>query len=408
MSPKRPFTYISELLCEPTDFDKESNLLDLVIHCQDGKFVWSKFLLAASSKFLWETLSSVQGTEPVLLLPQFKRELVQSFLWKSVTEPAELQSDDETDLGIYQILGFHCSPSVKVLQRPEKGLVCSEHNCAQVFQRQRDLYRHMSTKHSKENRFVCDQCGKVFFHLDNLNLHIRYHQDLQRIHRCSYCQGEFRGYRALQTHIEDHHTSPVPCPVCQKMFKKRRLLRHMRAKHGEDSGKRDHQKRTFKKIKPKNVPEKDAIDELIEGQNKRVKCSSCDQTFANRYIAKYHHQKVHLKLQKGTTLSCSVCEKKFVGPPSRLARHMREVHAENRFECSQCGHFFPVRASLERHLATVHHPQKLECPFCPVSVVHMSAHLISTHGMTPIEARHVAAELSGKFAARTNLPYAKS
>ena len=28
----------------------------------------------------------------------------------------------------------------------------------------------------------------------------------------------------------------------------------------------------------------------------------------------------------------SVCEKQFVGQPSRLARHMREVHAKNRFE----------------------------------------------------------------------------
>ena len=84
---------------------------------------------------------------------------------------------------------------------------------------------------------------------------------------------------------------------------------------------------------------------------------------------------------------------------------MREVHAENRHECGECGHFFPVKASLERHMATVHHPLKLECPFCPVSVVHMSAHLMSTHNMTTVEARHVASELSGKFAARTNLPY---
>ena len=408
MSTKRPLTYISELLGQSVEFDKESNFLDLVIHCQDGQFLWSKFLLAASSKFLCKTLSSVLNEEPVLFLPQFEREYVHNFLLKSVIESPEPRIDDVSDLVIYQMLGFHCSSSEKVLPKTGKSLVCGEDNCTQVFQRQRDLQRHRSTKHSKEKRFVCDQCGKVFFHLDNLNLHIRYHQDLQQIHQCSFCQEEFHGYRALQTHIEDHHTAPVPCPVCQKMFKKRRLLRHMRAKHGEDGMKRDHQKRTFKKIKPRNVPEKDAIDELIEGQNKRVKCSSCDQTFANRYIAKYHHQKVHLKQQKGTTLSCSVCEKKFVGPPSRLARHMREVHAENRFECSQCGHFFPVRASLERHLATVHHPQKLECPFCPVSVVHMSAHLISTHGMTPIEARHVATELSGKFAARTNIPYAKS
>ena len=84
---------------------------------------------------------------------------------------------------------------------------------------------------------------------------------------------------------------------------------------------------------------------------------------------------------------------------------MREVHAENRFECSQCGHFFPVKSSLERHLITVHQPKKLECPYCPVQVVHITAHLISAHGIASIEARHLASELSGKFAARTNLPF---
>ena len=192
----------------------------------------------------------------------------------------------------------------------------------------------------------------------------------------------------------------------------------MRAKHGEDSsGSRKKAglltnrriRRLSASLTPTSKTTKDAIDELIECQNRRIKCTSCDQTFANRYIAKYHHQKVHLKLQKkGTILSCSVCEKKFIGPPSRLARHMREVHAENRFECSQCGHFFPVKSSLERHLMTVHHPQKLECPFCPVKVVHISAHLISTHGMSSTEARHVAADLTGQYAARTNIPYDKS
>ena len=154
-----------------------------------------------------------------------------------------------------------------------------------------------------------------------------------------------------------------------------------------------------------SVLDTNAVEDLIENQQKRVRCENCNKTFSNQYIAKYHNEKVHLKLKSKNVLSCSVCEKKFVGPPSRLARHMREVHAENRFECSQCGHFFPVKSSLERHLMTVHHPKKLECPYCPVQVVHISAHLTSAHGIASVEARNLASEISGKFAARTNLPF---
>ena len=397
---KRSFDLISELL-DTSDLSAESFLLDLPIQCEDGQFFWSKFLIASSSKFLSDIL--VRNEDMALVLPHWKCSEVKQFLFNSVKRFGADQDDDIDNLSMFEMLGFH----------PEQGksnnLVCGANHCFKKFQRARDLHRHMAS-HSQEQRFICDQCGKVFFHLDNLNLHIKYHKDMQHVHHCSFCQEKFRGYRSLQTHMDDHHSAPIPCPVCQKLYKKRRLLRHMRAKHGQDRKKpgltTSRRTRRLSAI-PTTENTKDAIDELIECQNRRIKCSSCDQTFANRYIAKYHHQKVHLKLQKGTILSCSVCEKKFIGPPSRLARHMREVHAENRFECSQCGHFFPVKSSLERHLVTVHHPQKLECPFCPVKVVHMSAHLISTHGMSSIEARHVAADLTGQYAARTNIPYDK-
>ena len=83
------------------------------------------------------------------------------------------------------------------------------------------------------------------------------------------------------------------------------------------------------KVSKKKSPEElvtvldtNAVEDLIQNQQKRVKCNNCDKTFSNPYIAKYHNEKVHLKLKSKNTLSCSVCEKKFVGPPSRLARYL--------------------------------------------------------------------------------------
>ena len=40
-----------------------------------------------------------------------------------------------------------------------------------------------------------------------------------------------------------------------------------------------------------------AVEDLIENQQKRIQCENCDKTFSNQYIAKYHNEKVHLKMK---------------------------------------------------------------------------------------------------------------
>ena len=81
---------------------------------------------------------------------------------------------------------------------------------------------------------------------------------------------------------------------------------------------------------------------------------------------------------------------------------------ENRFECSECGHFFPVKASLERHQKTVHNPTKVRCLYCPASVKGIANHLTVAHGLDPKASRTIALELDGKSSARTNIPFVKS
>ena len=212
----------------------------------------------------------------------------------------------------------------------------------------------------------------------------------------------------MQCHMTDYHTSKEQCTLCKKLVKRRFLPRHMKLIHPN----MELEPRTKNASKSKNQDRgtlndksSDAVQDLIENQMKRIKCANCDKTFANSYNAKYHNERTHLKIEPTTYLSCSVCEKKFKGPPSRLARHLKEVHAENKFECSECGNFFPVKASLERHLKTVHNPTKISCPYCQVEVVHISAHLITAHGLDSNASRSVASELFGKSAARTNMPF---
>lgn len=391
-----------------SDFMSENDsriFCDLPVICQDGVFYWSSFLLASSSKSMKKML--LKEDEPCLILPDFPKNSVQETLIKT------LKSDEIVSHEYFPILELFSFDQQK--QEPQKEFKCSQLGCNAQFQRLRHFQRHIAS-HAKSSQFVCELCGKVFFHEDNLALHMRYHEDISTIHTCPHCQYDFNGRRALQSHIADHHAPLISCPVCKKSLKKRLLLRHIRSKHPVNvkgnlrktlaalpaaSGMENATK--VKKRPPENV--RNAVEDLIESQQKRVPCPHCEKSFANQYIAKSHLERVHLRLRSQKELSCAVCEKKFVGPPSRLARHMREVHAENRFECPQCGHFFPVKASLERHLATVHHPKKQECPYCPVQVVHLTAHLTSAHGISSVKARDLAFEISGKSSARTNLPF---
>ncbi len=337
-----------------------------------------------------------------------------------------------------------------VFEKEASGaIVCKANGCGKKFQRMLHFKRHFAN-HSKASQFVCEVCSKVFYHRDSLRLHQKYHQDVAAVVECEECGAKLNGRRALKCHVDTHHCSRMPCQFCGKMLKKRLLPRHLRALHPKEfaeSKKRqkskikknrvklkhccDHCEETFETLrelshhkkesheppeptiatenKPesltltsKNESSKTIADLILE--DKRVPCPDCDKSFANIYNLRQHCQRFHnANIVVAKTFDCKVCGKKFSGTASRLRRHMREVHAENRFECQVCGHFFPVKASLERHLNTVHRPVKLECPFCQVVVVHLTPHLMTSHSLDSLDARTMASELAGKLSARTNL-----
>ena len=341
--------------------DEKNYLLDLEIICYDGIAYWNTALIASLSSNLEEILKENTLEEYCLVLPDFDKSLVNSFLTKSVS--IDLQNDAISDEFRELIKAFNGYDLDKTRNSQEGPSFENENNneynctfegCSAKFSRRLHLERHQSIHiQNPQNRKLCDLCGKVFFHEDNLRLHMAYHKDIEKNYHCDLCNRIFKGRRVYQNHMKDIHSNKVSCPLCKKMIKKRFLPRHVRNKH--NSQLKTEIKRKEAKIKPINQDESlisndananDAVEELISHQKKRIKCPNCDKTFSNQYNAKYHNERVHLKIEQQASLSCSVCEKKFKGPPSRLARHLREVHAENRFECSECGHFFPVKASL--------------------------------------------------------------
>jgi hypothetical protein len=396
---------------------QDNPLLDLLVVCHDGKMLWSQLLLAANSPFLAKALldATQAEEEALLLLPDINIATAKSMLECTVNPAVNSDILSVNEMEVVKLLRFE--PPLPAAATEERvQFRCLHKGCEQLqFHRKLHYQRHVAA-HTKDSQFVCDQCGKVFYHEDNLELHLKYHEDVARITVCPHCRQDCRGHRALACHIDTHHTNRLECPFCHKLLKKRLLPRHMRSKHPGEAHRRRRRARRVppssdgNRVVPSQQPAshpddsiKEAVQDLIDSQQNRTKCETCDKTFSNVYTAKHHALRVHLGEQPKRLLSCSICDKKFGGPPSRLARHIREVHTENRFECNECGHFFPVKASLERHSKTVHQPKKVECPYCPVIVVHLPAHLTTAHGIEPSAARTMATELSGKSAARTRV-----
>ncbi len=296
----------------------EHFLLDIDIICRDGSFRWNCFLLAANSKLLAEALLLSAREEYVLMLPDVTTSTVRSMLECTVNVAVKRDTLSVNEQEVMRLLGFDTlvgnyrndsfQPAQETSKKPQENIaeelpislqssnnslkeidtkaksqgqsetkqqtdipykktkegrfVCLAKDCGMMFQRKLHFERHTAS-HSKTNLFVCDQCGKIFYHIDNLKQNQKYHEDVTKIFDCPQCDHKCNGQRALKCHIDTHHTSRIPCQFCGKLLKKRLLPRHLRAIHHSHA-------------KAKSASTKEPLTFSAD-----IECRKCDQTFAS-------------------------------------------------------------------------------------------------------------------------------
>lgn len=197
--------------------------------------------------------------------------------------------------------------------------------------------------------------------------------------KCKECRKLFASRDHLKIHVEKQHSAErLQCAECNGKPVKN-MAEHRRNVHRADS-------------------------RAGCGNLRPAPCGRCGKMFSTAYGAKTHEQTVHQTGGKKKSEVCPLCHKGFRDPRS-LARHTKEVHAENSFECNVCGKFFPVKHSLMKHVQNVHHPTRSPCPYCELDVIHLAGHLTLTHGLKPSDAKDLVEATSGKEAARTDLQW---
>ena len=195
----------------------------------------------------------------------------------------------------------------------------------------KDLYNHNYHKH-QEKVLPCPVCNKMFkkHATGNLNKHLKSHEAQPT--QCDVCD---KFVMNIHNHKMSTHskTKDWQCNICNNKFKTKQILnRHIR-NHGKQ---------------PQYC---DLCDSMVaniylhracrHSDENRAKCEKCEKMF-HKYKLKEHIARVH----DATPVTCDICNSMV----KNLNTHNKKVHQEAKYTCNMCDKKFKTNDHLKSHL----------------------------------------------------------
>lgn len=112
----------------------------------------------------------------------------------SCADCAESLFISNLELQLHQNIFHSTDLSSKLFQCPA---------CPKKFRTKSLINRHFGIHTSSDRPFVCEQCGKTFFHYSSFQAHIKVHND-ERAFSCKLCPKTFRSQSHLNRHTKTH------------------------------------------------------------------------------------------------------------------------------------------------------------------------------------------------------------
>ena len=276
--------------------------------------------------------------------------------------------------------------------------------CEEAFESTQQLDDHISIQHNSKDKLLCHNCDKTFSRSDKLKNHIKNIHDRIKDKSCDLCDYKTGDNWKLKRHIASLHeskesgnihteeTENVQCSLCEKVFIKSRLSRHIAIVH---------KKLKFQcQLCDKNFLGEDKLKVHVKCVHEKVKdklCDKCDLRFVDNYRLKRHVSQVHAVIktdQKYQNVQCNLCGK--VMTNSSLKRHIEVVHEHVRHQCDRCEKSFQKKFLLDNHIKSFHEGiNPFKCEECGKSF--SKQHVLTRHFVSVHENRYQCDSCSRKF-----------
>lgn len=152
--------------------------------------------------------------------------------------------------------------------------------------------RHRNT-HTREQKFICDMCGKNLSNRACLQLHFKYHMNIRKF-KCEHCECRFVTSREVKDHTRAKHVvKMIACTYenCTETFDSEHWLNiHLR----------------------------------LHQTNYQFRCDVCGIACVNQYRLK-EHKRIHTG---ETRVPCPFCGK-VLSRIQHLRRHIESFHSNN-------------------------------------------------------------------------------
>ncbi|XP_071534028.1 uncharacterized protein [Panulirus ornatus] len=278
---------------------------------------------------------------------------------------------------------------------------------------------------SKNIRFQCEVCKKVFTRKHNLILHTNAHF-ATKIYKCNVCKRSFKSDEKLIKHMEKHSKErPHECKICKKRYaSKISMEQHMelhenevllkcnichikctsmsalvahKKEHGDDEL---HQCEICYNIFSK--ADNHQCHETYPKDYQVYKCRSCYRQFTD-LIECLKHMKGHTD---ENLPMCQICGQRFLHILS-LKSHMRLHNRRKRYKCKVCGEQFAIFTVFVSHKRSHIKGEKcFDCVLCSKKFVkkyELRSHMLQHVDEKPLKCNVCKKHFSRKDALRRHM-----